>query len=124
MNTSQTVQTDQWRDPFGPVGHDDASAAVGTVRAPLVTQILTIARRRKWIIVGTVLGCLLAGIIITLLMTPRYTAVTSVEIQRESGGVADADSSSGQRTTQFIDPEFYETQYGILKSKEIGRAHV
>jgi succinoglycan biosynthesis transport protein ExoP len=119
VNTSQTAQTDQWRDPFGPVGHDDASAVVGTVRTPLVTQILTIARRRKWIIVGTVLGCLLAGIIITLLMTPRYTAVTSVEIQRESGGVADADSSSGQRATQFIDPEFYETQYGILKSKAL-----
>ncbi|MGQ7445297.1 Wzz/FepE/Etk N-terminal domain-containing protein, partial [Streptococcus suis] len=49
---------------------------------PLLSQLLAIWRRRKWLIVGCVGGAVLLGLVLTLLVTPKYTASTTIEIQR------------------------------------------
>lgn len=81
-----------------------------------ILQILSTARRRWKIIVGATIGCVLIGIIATLLATPKYTASSVVEIQRETGSVVDL-KDSNQKGGGYADQEFYQTQYGLLQSR-------
>ena len=55
----------------------------------LIADYLSIANRRKWLILGTTVGFVLAGLLITLFMTPLYTA--SATIERFSGSTAPFD---------------------------------
>lgn len=84
---------------------------------PILMQYLRIAIRRKWVLAGAVGIAVVLGLIATLLMTPLYTASTTIEISRESDRVVDikgveAESSPG-------DIEFYQTQYGLLRSQSL-----
>ncbi|GAA0661668.1 hypothetical protein GCM10009102_08100 [Sphingomonas insulae] len=91
----------------------------------IVKRYLSIARRRKWAVIGAVCTFLLLGLIITLLTTPKYTSVATLEIQRETrnftqvqGAQADEQQSSAN------DQEYYETQYGLLKTRSQANAVV
>ena len=68
-------------------------------------------------IIGTVVACVLLGLIATLLMTPKYTAETTVEISREANKVTDFQGV--EREASVADQEFYQTQYGLLKSRSL-----
>jgi capsular exopolysaccharide synthesis family protein len=96
---------------------DESSPESASMR-PLITQALTIIRRRKWVLIGAVVGSLLIGLIVTLLMTPQYTTKGTLEIQRENATptstVPGADSRAGA-----MDPEFYDTQIGLLKARSL-----
>jgi succinoglycan biosynthesis transport protein ExoP len=83
----------------------------------LITQVLSAARRRKWIIIGAILGCLIAGLVVTLLTTPQYTATTLLEIQRDTENFANV--AGAEQKSSFGDQEFYQTQYGLLRSKTL-----
>lgn len=83
----------------------------------LISDYLSIANRRKWLILGTTVGFLLAGLLITLFMTPLYTASATIEIQRETSNVAEVKGED--RTQAGVDAEFYETQYGLLRSRSL-----
>lgn len=86
-------------------------------RMPLIRQYLRIAFRWRYVIIGTTVVCLLFGLIITLLMTPQYTATTRVEIARESSRVTNFQGV--ERDAPGADQEFYQTQYGLLESKTL-----
>lgn len=93
--------------------------AVGSERdgVPLVRQYLRIALRWKWVIAGAVGVCVLLGLIASLLMTPQYTAVSTIEISRESDQVTEfkgVESEAG-----VGDQEFYQTQYGLLRARTL-----
>lgn len=93
--------------PFGRVGEQD--------QIPPVRRYLRIINRRKWVIFGAVAGCLLLGLIVTLFMTPQYTANTTLEISRESNNIAPVQGV--EREVGSADQEFYQTQYGLLQSR-------
>ena len=97
------------------------TVAVGQLRQtneiPLIRQYLRIALRWRYVILGSVAACLILGLIITLLMTPKYTADTTLEISRESDQVTDFQGV--QRETSVADQEFYQTQYGLLRSRSL-----
>src|SRR5690606_7132482 len=61
--------------------------------------------------------CLVAGLIITLLMTPQYTAVSTIEISREADQVTNFEGV--EREVGVADQEFYQTQYGLLESRTL-----
>ena len=84
---------------------------------PIIRQYMRIAIRWRWVILGFVVGCLLAGLIATLLMTPRYTASTVLEISRESNKITEIQGV--QRDASIGDQEFYQTQYGLLQSRTL-----
>ncbi len=84
---------------------------------PLVRQYLRIAMRWRLVIVGFVAGFLVLGLVITLLMTPKYTASTVLEIARESNKITDIQGV--QQDASVSDQEFYQTQYGLLRSKTL-----
>ena len=84
---------------------------------PLIRQYLQIALRWKWLIIGAVAACVVLGIIITLLMTPQYTATSTIEISREADQVTEFEGV--ERETSVSDQEFYQTQYGLLRARTL-----
>ena len=79
---------------------------------PIIRQYLRIALRWRWVILGAMVACVLLGLVATLLMTPKYTATTTVEIAREANKVADIQGVEREATA--FDQEFYQTQYGLM----------
>ena len=86
-------------------------------RTPMIQQYLRIALRWRYVIIGATVACVMLGLIATLLMTPRYTATSTIEISRESDQVTDFQGV--QRATSVADQEFYQTQYGLLRSRSL-----
>jgi len=102
----------------GAEGDQVSLAGLDDGAPPLITQIMTVARRRKWFIIGAIVGMLLAGLAVTLLMTPKYTASAMVEIRREGNDFTNIEGAEPQATTS-VDQEFYQTQYGLLQSRAL-----
>jgi capsular exopolysaccharide synthesis family protein len=92
-----------------------ASAKAGEI--PAIRQYLRIAMRWRYVILGAVTACVLLGLIVTLLMTPQYTATATIEISRESSQVTNFQGV--ERETSVADQEFYQTQYGLLQSRSL-----
>jgi capsular exopolysaccharide synthesis family protein len=88
------------------------------VKPSLLNQYISIARRRKWIILGAVAAALLLGLVVTLLMTARYTAAVTLEIQRETRNFTNVEGAE-QNTPAAVDLEFYQTQYGLLGARSL-----
>jgi polysaccharide biosynthesis transport protein len=84
---------------------------------PLLMRYLTIARRRMWWIIGAVVAAFVIGLVLTLLTTPLYTATTTIEISRDAQRVVDIKGVEGG--SNVGDLEFYQTQYGLLKSRAL-----
>jgi capsular exopolysaccharide synthesis family protein len=80
-------------------------------------QYLLIALRRKWVIAGITLAAIFLGVLITFLMTPKYTAEATIEIARVADRVTNFQGV--ERDAGAADQEFYETQYGLLRSKTL-----
>lgn len=83
----------------------------------ILEQYLRIARRWRWVIIGAIAGCVLLGLIVTLLMTPQYTATSTIEISREADQVTNIQGV--ERETSVADQEFYQTQYGLLRARSL-----
>jgi len=83
----------------------------------IIRQYLRVAMRWRYVILGAVAACLILGLIITLLMTPKYTATSTIEISRESSQVTNFQGV--ERETSIADQEFYQTQYGLLRSRTL-----
>lgn len=88
-----------------------------TDRMSIFRQYLRIALRWKYVIIGTAVACVLLGLIVTLLMTPKYTATVTIEIAREANKVSDFEGVEREATA--FDQEFYQTQYGLLQSRAL-----
>src|SRR3546814_832631 len=84
---------------------------------PILRQYLRIAMRWRYVILGAVAVCFLIGLIATLLMTPQYTASSTIEISREADKVTDLQGV--EREAGIADQEFYQTQYGLLESRAL-----
>ncbi len=86
-------------------------------RISIIRQYLRIALRWRYVILGAIVASALIGLVVTLLMTPRYTATTTVEIARESNRVTNFEGVN--REANIADQEFYQTQYGLLKARSL-----
>lgn len=82
-----------------------------------IRHYLRIAMRWRYVILGITTGFLLLGLVVTLLMTPKFTASTTIEILRESSQVTNIQSV--ERETSVADQEFYQTQYSLLESRSL-----
>lgn len=83
----------------------------------LVADYLSIANRRKWLILGIVVAFVVGGLLLTLFTKPLYTASATLEIRRETSSVAEVKGE--ERIQATADAEFYETQYGLLQSRSL-----
>ena len=115
MNHVQNVVARRAFTP--PANFTVDSRGVETDRLSIIRKYLRIALRWRYVILGAVLACVVLGLVVTLLMTPKYTAVTTVEISRDSSKVTDFQGV--ERDTSVADQEFYQTQYGLLRSRSL-----
>lgn len=83
----------------------------------VLQQYFRLALRRRWVIAGAVAAAIALGLIVTLLMTPQYTAESTIEISRESDQVTDFQGV--ERDVSVADQEFYQTQYGLLRTRTL-----
>lgn len=98
-------------------GPADADRVTTGYKVPLIRDYLRIALRWRYVILGAVAASVLLGLLVTLLMTPQYTAFTTIEISRESDRVTGFQGV--ERETNIADQEFYQTQYGLLQSRSL-----
>lgn len=108
---------------ISPSGAQPTAPAFGrqvtadSVPMPVLRQYLRMAIRWRYVILGIVAVCVLLGLIVTLLMSPKYTATASIEVSRESSKVTDIQGV--EREASLADQEFYQTQYGLLRSRSL-----
>jgi len=111
------VQTSGIRGDLSSAARDNSGAQAASDGVPLIRQYFRIAIRWRFVIGGSVAVCVLLGLISTLLITPKYSADTTIEISRESDRVTDFQGVA--RDTNIADQEFYQTQYGLLRSRAL-----
>src|ERR1044072_8325686 len=97
-----------------PVGAAEQPDQAGM---PLLAQYLHIVRRRKWLILAILGLSIMAAFVVTLLMTPKYTAATRIEISREQKNVTNVQGVESERVGR--DQEFYQTQYSLLEAESL-----
>lgn len=105
------------REPAPVTSLSLVSSGVEQERSALIKQYLRIALRWKTVIIGVTVACIVLGLVVTLLMTPKYTATATVEIAREASQVTNIQGV--QRDASVADQEFYQTQYGLLRSRAL-----
>ena len=106
-----------WRTPSA-ITPNETTFPAEQIAPPLLTQIYFALRRRRWIILAIVAAFIVLGLIATLLMTPQYTASTTIEIQREARNFTMVRGAE-QAESGPEDSEFYRTQYGLLRSRSL-----
>lgn len=80
----------------------------------MLNRFIAIAIRRYKMILSIVAASLLIGLVLTLFMTPQYTATTTVEIKRENFDIVKVEGV--EQDASPADQEFYQTQYSLLQS--------
>ncbi|WP_439540654.1 GumC family protein [Sphingomonas sp.] len=78
---------------------------------------LQVLLRRRWFIVATVLLSIALAAYINATTVRLYRSTGTIEIAREAARVIDADDGSAKPA--FYSQEFYQTQYGLLKSRAL-----
>lgn len=86
-------------------------------RSPQIQHYLQIALRYRLMVAAIVAASIIAGLTLTLLITPKYSATSLIEIARESGKILNVEGV--EREARGVDQEFYQTQYGLLESKSL-----
>lgn len=77
-----------------------------------------LAIKHRFLIGGALAAAILIGLAATLLTTPTYTAEATLQIDREAARVLDVEDLSS-RDSQVAGEEFFQTQYGLLKSRSL-----
>src|SRR3990167_6315156 len=99
-------------DGWGSVGFDESQRLQ-------LAAIWGGALKHRWVIIGSVVGCLLLGVAATLLMQPLYTAQTMLQIDREASKVLNVEGLMPAEA--LTGDEFLVTQVGLLKSETLAR---
>jgi capsular exopolysaccharide synthesis family protein len=108
---------DRENGAFSPIAGRPVLGEPAESGVPFLTQYLRIAVRWRWLILGAIGLALLLGVVLTLLATPRYTALTRIEISREGARIVEV--ADVQPENPSGDQEFYQTQYGLLRSQSL-----
>jgi polysaccharide biosynthesis transport protein len=107
--------------PFQNGARGDTAASgeapSGSPSTPLLTHYFRVLYRRRWAVIAAVAVMIMIGIAVTMMTTRQYVAVTTIEISREESRVVDIESVEPRSSA--VDQEFYETQYGLLRSRAL-----
>lgn len=86
---------------------------------PVIIQYWQVFLRRKWIMIGIIVATLLAGVVITMMVTPKYSASTRIEIARDQKNITNVEGVEPQGGSR--DVEFYQTQYSLLRARSLAQ---
>ncbi len=79
--------------------------------------LLRIALKWKWLILGALIAGLAVGLLVTLLTTPVYRGEATLQIERDAPKIVNVEGM--ERNSAAQDAEFFQTQYGLLKSRSL-----
>ena len=104
----------RWREP---ADEDEGAPYPATGPRAMDVRFLfaTIRRRANWI-AGVLALALAAGLLITMLQSPRYTAQASIQINNQSDRVL-SQGEDLQEEVSGYDDRFLKTQVDVLKSR-------
>ncbi len=85
---------------------------------PVLLEYWNALKRHILLALAIVAVVTVAGIIITLLMTPQYTATSRIEIAREQANVTNVEALQ-RNSNNGPDQEFYLTQYSLLNARSL-----
>ena len=74
--------------------------------------------KRKWVVISVFLIVLATALVVTMMTTPIYRATVTLKIEREASKVIDFKGGSVV-PEEAGDPEFYRTQYELLRSRSL-----
>ena len=102
-----------------PNGNGDRPSLVGrdVQENSTLVRYARIARRWKWVIIGAIAAGAAAALVITFLMTRQYSATAQIEIARDEARIVNVQGVRPEVGT--VDQEFYQTQYGLLRSRAL-----
>jgi len=87
-----------------------------------LTQYLQVLIRQRWIVLAIIAAGVLAAVFINATTVKLYRSTGSIEIAREAARVVnDGDT---QPKTNVAGLEFYQTQYGLLRSRALAEQTV
>jgi capsular exopolysaccharide synthesis family protein len=108
--------------------HGLAGAEFGRLGAPFGEEVPSLETslsdgwrmllKHRWTVLGCVLAALVVGIVFTLISTPIYRAIATVQVDREAAKVVDTHDAS-QPPTDDDELAFYATQLQLLKSRNL-----
>ncbi|MFU7527167.1 GumC family protein [Qipengyuania sp. ASV99] len=106
--------------PFASLSQDKAAVRLNADQVtaePILLRYWDIVFRRRWLVVVIVAAAVAAGLLVTLLQTPAFTAEARVEIRRSQDNVTNVEAVTPQEADQ--DLEFYQTQYALLEARSL-----
>lgn len=103
---------DRWDMPIGAT-----EAPTERSGKPRLVHYLEMARRHLWLIGAILAASLVAGLVLTMLATPQFTAGTRIEIARQQANVTNVEGIQSEKAGQ--DQEFYATQYALLNARSL-----
>ena len=105
--------------PYSTAIAEPADRLAARGEGSALRHYLAMLKRRRWLIFGATVIVLLLGLVLTLMMTPKYTATTTIEIQRDNYKITGVQGVEPETTP--TDMEFYQTQYGLLRASSLAQ---
>lgn len=99
-------------DGYGATANDEAFSLN-------LATYWNLVRKYRILILAIILSCLALAIAVTLMMRPYYTAGATVQIERQAERVFSSESGDGQTDAVVQGEEFFQTQYGLLRSRSL-----
>ena len=96
---------------------NDSGEQAQPLAPPLLLQYWQVVLRWKWVILGIIASMLALGLVATLLMTPKYSATSRIEISREQKNITKVEGLESSDAGR--DLEFYQTQYSLLEARSL-----
>lgn len=87
-----------------------------------LTEYLNIVLARKWLILATTIIGIVIAVVITMGMPKLYRATATIQIDREAARVVEQRGVEPPANVGL--QEFYQTQYGLLKSRALAETVV
>lgn len=93
----------------------DVPGGLGGGRRTSPQRLMRLALRRRRVLIASVLAGAALGGLVSLISTRQYTSTSQLEISRETAQVVNVGALS--RDVPVGDQEFYQTQYGLLRTQ-------
>lgn len=78
--------------------------------------------QRRWILLAVTAACVALGILLAMMTQRQYAASATIEVSREASKILPLGSVEAERPS--YDPEFYQTQYALLKARSLAESVV
>ena len=120
----RNLRTGRAPAPFGDSVYDDMHNPAWMGDEPQEQPAFDLAGywrmaiKHRILILGCFIGALVIGAAATMLMTPIYTAQATLQIDREAARVFTSEDVT-PRESMSQGEEFYQTQYGLLRSRSL-----